>query len=818
MVDARLRAGLAASEATAGVALVAVGGYGAARLCPRSDVDLLLLHDGRVAGGLDAVVRSVCYPLWDAGMAVGHAVRTVREAARAGDDTVETATALLTRRLVAGDRGLLDRLDARLARAPSRQGRQLVQALGRDAPDRAALPVGRLEPDLKCDPGGLRDLDRLEWAAAGLLGRPSLEALVETGTLGAPDHSALRMARAVLLAARTALHLTDARSGDRLRLDLHDDVAARLGGEADGLLRAVGLAMRAVAHVAARAWPRLLADAQGGRSRPSPAPRPVDDGVAVVDGLVTLAAERDLHADPTLAWRAVAAAAREGAHLDRRTAERVRTTFASARPWWDDAARDALLTTLRQGEAGVRALRDADHLGLLVAYLPGWERVRGLPQRNPFHRFDLDTHLLHTVAWLVAIGEGALEPDHARRWAALEDPDALLLAAWLHDVGKAWPGDHSLVGAELVAEWLADAGFGSARAMRVAKLVRLHLLLPDVATRRDLDDPEEIAGVAEAVGDAETLDGLLLLALADARATGPSVWSAWKDGLLATLHARVRAALRDDAAVPGAPEDTAAAARRVAAAAGASQAAVDRLLADVPRRYVVAASAEQIAAHLALLAERAPDRPAAAWRAGSVPGTAVLSVVAPDRVGLLAACAGIISSHDLRLLDARAVTSGQGTALDWFTVAVDGEPPAALAEEVVAAIEGEVDVAARIAARERRRDARLPAEAALAKTSVTVDASGDLVRLEVRAPSTPGLVYRLTRAVADTGISVAGLKAEVLGAQARVALFFPELAAVLRETLVAALTTAAAPPDHLRRGQGARPSRADAPGSADGAS
>ncbi len=785
------------------MALVALGGYGHRRLCPRSDVDLLVLHAGRGRTDLDAVVRSVCYPLWDAGLSVGHAVRSVREATRAAEEAVENATALTSRRLVAGDRGLLDRLDARVRRTSARRGRNLVLSVGREGPDRAALPVGRLEPDLKCDPGGLRDLDRLEWAASGLLGRPSLEALVGAGYLGAPDHSALRLARAVLLTARCALHLTDPRAGDRLRLDLHDDVATRLGGDADGLLRAVGLAMRAVAHVAARAWPLLLADARGGRSRQRPSARPVADGVAVVDGLVTIDADRDPAVEPALAWRATAAAAAEGTHVDRRTAERLRAAFADARLWWDETARASLLATLRHGEAGVRALRDADHLGVVVAYLPQWDRVRGAPQRNAFHHFDLDTHLLHTVAWLVRIGRGELDEDHARRWQGLEDADALLLAAWLHDVGKAWPGDHSQVGAELVAEWLSDAGFGLVRAQRVAKLVRLHLLLPNVATRRDLDDPDEIADVADAVGDVETLDGLLLLALADARATGPTAWSAWKDGLLATLHARVRVALRDDAAVPGAPDETAGAARRAAAAAGVSSDAVDRLLAGVPRRYLVAASAEQIAEHLRLLEQREPGRAAAAWRPGAVPGTAVLSVVADDRVGLLGACAGIISAHDLRLLDARAVTRGDGTALDWFTVSVASVPSQAVADEVVAAVAGEVDVAARVAARERRRDARLPAEAALAKTAVNADDQGELVRLEVTAPSTPGLVYRLAQAVADVGASAAGLKAEVLGAQARVAFFFADLTDARREQLATALARAAAPPDHLHRGRGA---------------
>ncbi|MDP8978430.1 MAG: HD domain-containing protein, partial [Actinomycetota bacterium] len=160
-------------------------------------------------------------------------------------------------------------------------------------------------------------------------------------------------------------------------------------------------------------------------------------------------------------------------------------------------------------------------------------------QRHPVHRFDLDTHLLETVAELADLAAGTDGARRAALWEGLADPDALVLAAALHDVGKAWPGDHSRVGARVARRWVAHMGFGRGCAGRVARYVGLHLLLPDAATRRDPDDAAELATVGAAVGDRETLDGLYLLSLADARATGPGAHSAWKDSLLATLHTRL---------------------------------------------------------------------------------------------------------------------------------------------------------------------------------------------------------------------------------------------------------------------------------------
>jgi [protein-PII] uridylyltransferase len=759
-----------------GVALVALGSYARRSLCPRSDVDLLLLHDGWAAEDLEVLVREVCYPLWDAGLSVGHAVRTPEEAVRAAGEVLDTATALTDRRVVAGVGGLADDLAARVARWLRRGGGPLASAIAQADAARRRCPRGgrgALEPDLKSGVGGLRDLHSLRWAGAILLGDASLDPLVGARYLAAQDRARLAAAGERLLAARCALHLVGGRAArDVLRLDLQDEVAARLGmADGDDLLRDVGLATRTIAHLHARTWPVLLADATGGRRRRRPEPLRLGPGLAQVDGLVEADPPAHVADDPALPLRAVAAAAERGTVLGRRTAVRLREELAGeAQLPWDDAARAALLTALRAGRAGLPAMQDADDLGVLAAMLPGWARVRGRPQRNPLHTFDVDTHLLQSAAWLTHIADGGLDPRHRDLWEGLADPDAVLLGTFLHDVGKAWPGDHAVAGEAVARDWAAHMGLAEARGEHVARLVRRHLLLPDVATQRDLEDDREVERVAVLVGDVEVLDGLLLLSLADARATGPAAWSEWKDLLLHRLHQRVR-----DLLLSAAPDDPVdlrprgaggpgrAVLARAAVRRGADPDAVRALLAALPADYGRSAEPDQVAAHAALLAAGRRGL-AADVRPGPVPSTAVLSVVAPDRPGLFADLVGVLAAHRVDVLEARVATTGDGLAVDRFVVTPpDGADRDAVRRDLAAAAEGALDVAAAVARRERARDVGPRALAAPVPVTVRTTRAVGRARVEVRGPDSPGALHRISRALADLGVDLEGAIVATLG-------------------------------------------------------
>lgn len=784
LVDTAIRTWLSdwasAARGPTGLGVVALGSYARRELCPASDIDLLLLHDGWSEANLQALVQAVCYPLWDAGLSVGHAVRTPREAVRSAAERVDTATALTDRRLVAGDSGLLDELAVLATRWLRRNGGRVLAdlaALDAERHARSGDTAGMLEPDLKDGVGGLRDLHSLRWAAACVLGEVGLDPLVGARYLGAIDRRELAQAGEALLQARCALHLVTGRGGARgaaarrdwLRLDLQDEVAVvlRMSG-GDDLLRRVGLAVRTIAHLHGRTWPILLADARNGRRRRLPPPEALGDGVRLVDGLVEVDAERTLAVDPSVGLRAVAAAATRGTHVGRMTAVRLRReTQELGSIAWDEAGRQALLVTLRQGWQGSGALVDADSIGLPVALLPGWERIRGLPQRNPLHRYDLDTHGYRAAHELVAIGEGALDPAHPEIWAGLADPDTVLLGTWLHDVGKGLPGDHSVAGEAVARDWIAHMGFDAGRVRRVGQLVRLHLLLPDVATRRDLDDEDEILAVARQVGDVEALDGLYLLSLADSRATGPAAWSAWKDGLLAQLYSRVRRVLADDMDTLRRELSVSKVVVDACAMLGGELEGLDVLLSALPPRYLLAASPEQVTEHARLLLPLpGPGTLRVRHRPGPAEGTVTATVVAGDRRRLVADCAGVLAAHGLGVLDARMFTRADGVALDWFVVrSCDMANWDRVSADLRRAAAGKFDVAAAVTRREQRRDQRPPPLAAPIPVEVAVEPRTDQTRIEVRGPDAPGVLYRLACVLMDEGLDVLGARVDTLGPQ-----------------------------------------------------
>lgn len=794
---------------------MALGSYARCEVCPASDVDLLFLHGGWPAERLSTLVQELCYPLWDAGLELGHAVRRPAEAPRAAAEDVETATALIERRLVAGEAGLLDELADRMASWRRSNGRGVMAAL-EDAGNRrrahAGWRVGMLEPHLKEGAGGLRDLHALRWAATYVVGAPGLDPLVSAGYLSATDRRDLASAGRVLLRARCALHLARAGDGtarskdvDRLRLDLQDEAARRLGhvevgGRGDGgeLLREVGLVMRSISYLHDRTWPSLAEDASRGRRflrsvlrpRRGPDETPLGEGLFVRDRTLAIEGDRTVAGEHALPLRALAAAASRGLSLERATADRLRGEVAQiGRLSWDAAGLHALTTVLRAGTSALPALADADHLGVLTALWPEWSRVRGRPQRNPFHLFDLDTHHQQTVAVLAEVAGGGLAEQHALLWQGLPDQDALLLAAFLHDVGKAWPGDHSVVGAEIAGGMVRQAGLDEERAAWVAVLVRLHLLLPDVATRRDIDDPEELRAVADEVHDAATLDALYLLSLADARATGPTATSPWKEELLAELHRRVRP-LVSGADTPALPDPVAVAARLRAEAPNGA----DALLEVVGPRYLVAAGSEQAAAHVALDAPHVNGLRAGV-RPSGVDGPSVVSVVAPDRPGLLARCAGVLAGHGLEVLDARLFTTRNGVALDWFVVRPRRAREAPAWVQVMADLEaadrGRLDIERLVERRERRRDERRPALVAPVPVDVRIDDAG--LRVEVHAPDGPAVLYRLARALTEAGADVLGARVATLGPKVRDVFFLAsELTPAERTALAEAVVGAVA--------------------------
>ncbi len=687
-----------------GAALVAVGGYGRRELLPGSDLDVLLLHHARP--GIAALADRIWYPIWDSGTRLDHAVRRPADARAVARSDLRVALGLLHARHVAGDPELTGELrSGALADWRAAAGARLAElrALHEERTARSGELAFLLEPDLKEARGGLRDAEAIYAVAA---------AWVAPG-----PGPRVRAAQEEILDARHALHEVTGRASDRLVLQEQDEVARVLGlADADALLCHLAGAGRTVAY----ALDQSLRAAQRGRSgasrssrfrRRAAAPRrPLADGLVEQDGEVVLARPADPAADPELVLRAAAAAAEAGLALAPRTLARLQQCPPLPVPW-PPGARDALVTLLGTGQTAIGVWEALDQEGMLPDLIPDWERVRNRPQRNPLHTFTVDRHLVETAA-----RAAALTRDVAR-------PDLLLIAALLHDIGKGWPGDHRVTGEVVTRDTARRMGLADEDTELVAGAVRHHLLLPHMATRRDLDDPETAAQVAATVGSRRLLELLHALAIADGQATGPAAWNDWKAGLVAGLVRRVAAVL-GSVPPPG----------------------------PLPLRTGQATLAE------------------AGQPAAMVAGPEV-TVVAPDRPGLLWQAAGVLAAHRLAVRSANATSCGT-MAVTSFTVAHPfGELPDAtlVTSDLRRALAGDQDVAERLD-RQGLRGAR--AESAhrpwFAPPKVTLvdDASRTATVVEVRAHDAPGLLWRIGRALGECGLDVRAARVETLGAEA----------------------------------------------------
>ncbi|KUN82013.1 protein-PII uridylyltransferase [Streptomyces bungoensis] len=731
----------AAAGEVKGASLVAVGGYGRRELSPRSDLDLLLLHDGGDPGAVAALADRIWYPVWDLGLALDHSVRTPAEARKTAGEDVKVQLGLLDARHLAGDQSLTAALRTTVLTDWRNQAPRRLPELQELCAERAARQGELqylLEPDLKEARGGLRDATALRAVAASWLADAPREGLED--------------ARRRLLDVRDALHLATGRATDRLALQEQDQVAAELGLlDADTLLRQVYEAARVISYASDVTWrevgrvlrsravrPRLRAMLGGGK--PGAERSPLAEGVVEQDGEVVLARAARPERDPVLPLRAAAAAAQAGLPL---SLHAVRRMAATARPLsvpWPAEAREQLVTLLGSGRPTVDVWEALEAEGLISRFLPDWERVRCRPQRNAVHLWTVDRHLIETVV---------RASEYTRR---VSRPDLLLVAALLHDIGKGWPGDHSVAGEIIARDVATRIGFDRADVTVVSTLVRHHLLLIETATRRDLEDPATVRSVAEAVGTPGTLELLHALTEADALATGPAAWSSWRGSLVADLVRRVAAVLAGDA--PAEPEPD------------APTAAQERL------------AIEAFRTGSPVLALRAQTEPAADEDPAREPeplGVELLIAV-PDQPGVLPAVAGVLAVHRLTVRTAglRAlrlpddVDEGSVLLLNWRVAAEYGALPQAtrLRADLVRALDGSLDIAGRLAERDAAYPRRRGRVAPPARVTVASAASRHATVIEVRAQDAPGLLYRIGMALEKAGVRVRSMHVSTLGSNA----------------------------------------------------
>jgi [protein-PII] uridylyltransferase len=695
-----------------GAALAAVGSLARRELGPRSDIDLVLLHNDKASSKINTLAEDLWYPLWDARIRVDHAVRTPAECAEVAGRELSAGVGLLDLRVITGDAELVK--GARTALLDSWRGnaRKRLPELLASLDERLATfgdAAYLLEPDLKEARGGFRDVSMLRaLAASWLTDRP---------------HVGVRGPYERLLDVRDALHLAAGRTLDRLIFSETPAVAARLGYDhADDLHRDVSLAARRIGQAvdltvraARQALPqhRVLSFIKRERK---PDYVQADHGLIIHAGEVGLARTTD-PSEPLVGLRAGALAAQRGLVLSPVTADNLGKLGQPLATPWPDAARDALLETLSSGSNLIPVWEALDLAGCISRWIPSWEPIRARPQHNPIHRHTVDRHLVQTVA------------EVHRHLTRVERPDIMLLTCLFHDIGKL-PGagvHHAERGAPIAREAVAEIGLNHTDAELVELLVRHHLTLAALATKRDHADPATLDALVDAVqGRSDILDMLRYITEADARAAGPAAWSPWRAQLINTLADQAEGLLAD----------------------GSTRVDVTQLVDLGLARSVQLDGRPRI-------------------RVEPQPGGVQLVIAAKDRLGLFSDTAGLLASHTVQVRSA-VLHTVQGVAVNTWRVdkqVVSDLPDSGYLVNQLSRLEaGETGVLTSV----RRREARAHGGDAVPNPYVELvqDASETAAVVEVRAADRAGLLFALGRSLSDIRLSIRSAHISTLAGQA----------------------------------------------------
>ncbi len=695
------------------VALAAVGGFGRGELSPGSDLDIILLHDGSLEEKtLGELVNQLLYPLWDQSISVDHSVRTRSECREQALEDVRVAQGLLDLRFIAGNRELAQTVESDAREDWVKNAKRnwpRIRAASDERAERSGELAFLLEPDLKEARGGLRDIQALRALAAMGLVEVPLNRVAE--------------AEALLTRVRDSLHQVSGRGRDQLLLTEQDAVAADLQFfDADALMLEVAKSARAVDYSMDLTWHKL--DNLKFRSLFSRRKEStVGRGLRLVDGEVKIESDYPILEDSGIGLHAAAIAAQLGADLSVETAMRLAEEFSALEEPWPRQSREDLVTLIGAGSHMIRVFEALDQEGLIERWIPEWGHVRFLPQRNVLHRHTVDRHMLETAVRAAALTR------------KVHRPDLLLVSALFHDIGKGYLGkDHSEYGEILIATVGRRLGFPEKDVAALALLVKHHLLLSTVATRRDLDDPATITFVVEAIGNPENLELLHCLSIADGEATGRTAWSSWKAGLVAELVNRALSAMS-----------------------------------GIQPAQKVELSAEQIS-------RLTSGELSVSMAIGE--GVHEIEILAPDQVGLLSVVAGALTISRMDVRSAKTRTH-EGSVLMKWTVSLDPNAPEPniekFADLLEKALAGEIDVAKRIDDRiaQFRKLPGIPVPPPV--VSATNDIATNATVVEVRMHDRPGVLFTVAKAISRFGVDINAAIVATLGAEAFDTLYVSDL-------------------------------------------
>jgi [protein-PII] uridylyltransferase len=788
--------------------VTATGGYGRGTLAPFSDIDLLFLTAQEPAAHTLAVVEYMLYFLWDLGLKVGHATRSIDECLSESARDITIRTALLDARPLVGDEALFAAFHRRFRLACKEAGPAEFIAAKQAEREARHRRFGDspfvVEPNIKEGRGGLRDLQTLYWIARYVFETYTMGELADVaGVLSAVEARHARRSWEFLWTLRFHLHYVAGRAEDRLTFDLQPVVGARMGytrhGRQDGVerfMRHYFLTARDIARLTRVLEPAILRAALGPPAITAETDKAlIEAGFVLAEGELMPVPGRDFDAEPIQMLRILKVARDRDLALhplairslirNERSAARLRGDPAGAELFMD------LMCGHPPGHGGVHG-RDSRHpdgarwlgilneAGFLGRYLPDWGRIVGQMQFDTYHVFTVDEHTIEAIRVLNTLERGELAeiaPIASGLVDHIQSRRALYLAMLLHDIAKGRGGDHSRIGAEIALEVGPALGLSAEETETVSWLVLYHLLLSETAFKRDIDDPKTILDLADTIQSPERLRLLLVLTVADMRAVSKKVWNGWKATLLRELYTRVAEVLEGGLATT---ERDVRVSRAKEAAAGLladwSAEDIEHFTALGYPGYWLSFDPETHARHARLIREAERRNAPLTVDTEPLPARAVteVTVYCADHAGLFSKISGALAVAGASIVDARIHTMTNGMALDTFWVqdAAGGtfDAPhrlarlAALIEQALSGrlrLPAEIHKLSKMLLGQRMRAIHVPPR-------VVIDnrASNTHTVLEVNGRDRPGLLHDVTAAISEQGLQIASAHVTTYGVRA----------------------------------------------------
>ncbi|MGQ4273988.1 [protein-PII] uridylyltransferase [Terrihabitans sp. B22-R8] len=786
------------------LAIIAVGGYGRGLLAPGSDIDLLFLSPSDATLWGHAVVEAMLYVLWDLGLKIGHSVRGLDECIRQSRADITIRTAVLEARPICGDVELAEVLAARFDREVV-QGTALefVTAKLAERDERyRRTETSRyvVEPNVKEGKGGLRDLHTLFWIAKYVYRVREVEDLVEAGLFSGSELTMFLKAEDFLWAVRCHLHFATGRAEDRLSFDLQPEIASRLGYQVHPGLTPVERFMKHYFVVAkdvgdltaivcaaleqkhAKKPPRLDRIFRPWKhSAMKPRPLPETEDFLVVGERLTVRDNEVFTRDPVNLIRIFHLADRHdlALHPDamRLVTRSLKLIGRATRE--DPEANRLFLEILTSRQAPETVLRRMNETGVLGRFIPEFGKVVGMMQFNMYHHYTVDEHLIRAVGILAEMEAGNLNEEHPLSNSVLPEITSrtlLYVAVLFHDIAKGRPDDHSLAGARIMRKLGPRLGLSPADTETAAWLIENHLLMSNTAQSRDISDAGTIQAFSAKVQTLERLKMLLVLTVADVKAVGPGVWTAWKGQLLRTLYWESELVLAGGHSMTDRN-------KRVAAAKARTREALpdwsDEDYASYASRhyppYWLKVEPERRVAHARFFrqAEKADTRLATDFTTHAEHGVTEITVLAQDHPRLLAVIAGACAAIGANIVDAYINTTTDGMALDSIFVDrafADEDDERRRAGRIATTIErallGEVWLTDAMQKKAEQRHRRTRAFDIEPQVIVTNEWSHRYTVIEVSGLDRPGLLYELTASVSRLNLNIASAHIVTFGEKA----------------------------------------------------